>query len=149
MGVDPVKYLGTGGTPKCADVGEICVGGYCLSEAVAVEPWKSGLNVPSHGEAECDHGKLHCVLQSLPDDVDWPISEIWDVLVGAVLGSGTRHIGKGIEFFICPPKFIIVEGEEESVDIMGVDGILRFQCQVKSTSHKCVTMFDVRRVEII
>ena len=109
--MDAIEYLGTGGSPKCTCVGKVCVSGYCLSEAIAVEPWKMGLNVLPHGEVECSHGELHCVFQSLPDDVDGAISEIQDVLVGLVLGSGTRHVGKGIEFFICPPEFIIVKGE--------------------------------------
>ena len=92
-------------------VGKVCVSGYCLSEVIAVKPWKAGQNVPSHGKAECSHGKLCRVLQSLPDDVNGAISEIHDVLVGSVLGSSMRHVGKGIEFFICPPEFIIVKGE--------------------------------------
>ena len=97
----------------------------------------------SHRKLEHHHGKLCCVLQSLPDDVDGAISQILDVLVGSVMGSGMRHVGKGIEIFMSSPELIIIEGEEESVDIMGVNGIIRFQCQVESMSHKCITMFDI------
>ena len=72
--MDSIENLGTGGSPKDTGVGEVCVGGYCLSELITVEPGKVGLDMPSHGKLKCSCGKLHCVLQSLPDDVDGVIS---------------------------------------------------------------------------
>ena len=74
VGVDSIEDLGTDGSPKGKGVGKVCVGGHCFSEVITVKPGKAGLDMPSHGESKRSCGKLHRVLQSLPDDVNQAIS---------------------------------------------------------------------------
>ena len=94
VGIDSIEDLDTGGSPKCMGVGKVGVCGHCFMESITVEPGKSGFDVPSHWELQGGCSKLGCVLQCLPDNVDGLVSQIFNILVGLILCSGTRYICK-------------------------------------------------------
>ena len=144
--VNAVEDLGTGSSPKGTGVGK-----YVLVAIV------------SHRQLQLSHGKwaLMCHLIGKRSIIMASCVVFSRVFQMMLMGRYPRysmylwawswvaaHVGKGIEIFISSPEFIIIEGEEESVNIMGVDGIKRFQCQVESTSCECVTMFDIQRIKI-